>query len=305
MARSGEVKLERALDLWHTLRPLRHGRADPAVRVEAGGVWRATRTPEGPGTERLWVEAGVLKVQAWGPGASWLVEHAPALVGEGRMAEEGLAAHPLLRELRRRHPGLRIPRSEAVFEAVLATVLEQRVASPEAARSWRALLRSVGEPAPGPLPGLVVPPAPRVVAAIPGFVFRRWGVDERRAETARRAARVAGRLEETVTMPLDAARRRLLAVPGLGAWTAAGVALAALGDADAVPVGDYHLPHLVSWALAGEPRGSDARMLELLEPYRGHRGLVVRLLLAGGIAAPRRGPRLPLRHLATSRRRDP
>jgi hypothetical protein len=35
-------------------------------------------------------------------------------------------------------------------------------------------------------------------------------------------------------------------------------------------------------------------MLELLEPYRGHRGRVLRLLLAGGIAAPRRGPRLPL-----------
>jgi 3-methyladenine DNA glycosylase/8-oxoguanine DNA glycosylase len=302
VVKSREIKLGRALDLWRTLRPLRHGRADLAVRVEASGIWRATRTPEGPGTERLWMEAGALKVQAWGPGANWLVEHAPVLVGEGRAVEEDLAAHPLLRELRRLHPGLRIPRSEAVFEAVLATVLEQRVASLEAARSWRALLRAVGEPAPGPLPGLVVPPAPRVVAAIPGFVFRCWGVDERRAETARRAARVTARLEETVTMPLDVARRRLLAVPGLGVWTAAGVALAALGDADAVPIGDYHLPHLVSWALAGEPRGSDARMLELLEPYRGHRGLVVRLLLAGGITAPRRGPRLPF---AASQRHGP
>jgi len=241
----------------------------------------------------------VLRVQAWGPGADWLVERAPVLVGEDRPAWDVLPRHPLLRELRRRHAGLRVPRSEAVFEAVLATVLEQRVASLEAARSWRALLRALGEPAPGPLPGLVVPPPPGVIAATPSFVFHRFGVDGRRTGTVRRAAEVAARLEETVAMPLDAARRRLLAVPGLGLWTAAGVALAALGDADAVPVGDYHLPHLVSWALAGEPRGTDARMLELLEPYRGHRGLIVRLLLAGGIAAPRRGPRLPLRDIAS------
>ena len=73
--------------------------------------------------------------------------------------------------------------------------------------------------------------------------------------------------------------------------------MVALGDADAVSVGDYHLPNVVAWALAGEPRGDDARMLELLEPYRGHRGRVMRLLLAGGVGPPRRGPRLQLRHL--------
>ena len=71
-----------------------------------------------------------------------------------------------------------------------------------------------------------------------------------------------------------------------------------LGDPDAVSVGDFHLPNLVSWALAGEPRGTDERMLELLEPYRGQRGRVQRLLEAGGITAPRFGPRRPLRSIA-------
>jgi 3-methyladenine DNA glycosylase/8-oxoguanine DNA glycosylase len=75
------------------------------------------------------------------------------------------------------------------------------------------------------------------------------------------------------------------------------VALVALGDADAVSVGDYHLPHLTSWALAGEARGSDERMLELLEPYRGHRGRVLRLLTVSGLVVPRFGPRLPLRQI--------
>jgi 3-methyladenine DNA glycosylase/8-oxoguanine DNA glycosylase len=88
-----------------------------------------------------------------------------------------------------------------------------------------------------------------------------------------------------------AAAARLRAYPGIGPWTAAEVTLRALGDPDAVSVGDFHLPNVVAFALAGEPRGDDARMLELLEPWRGHRARVVRLLEAGGIEAPKYGPR--------------
>jgi 3-methyladenine DNA glycosylase/8-oxoguanine DNA glycosylase len=81
-----------------------------------------------------------------------------------------------------------------------------------------------------------------------------------------------------------------MALPGIGPWTAAEVGRAAFGDPDAVSVGDFHLPNLVCWALAGEPRGDDSRMLELLEPYRGQRGRVVRLLEASGLRSPRYGP---------------
>jgi hypothetical protein len=66
-----------------------------------------------------------------------------------------------------------------------------------------------------------------------------------------------------------------------------------------VSVGDYHLPHLVCWALAGEPRGTDERMLELLEPYRGQRGRVALLIEHGGLQQPRRAPRMRLRSIAT------
>jgi 3-methyladenine DNA glycosylase/8-oxoguanine DNA glycosylase len=55
-----------------------------------------------------------------------------------------------------------------------------------------------------------------------------------------------------------------------------------LGDPDAVPVGDLHLPRLVARALAGERDADDRRMLELLAPYGGHRFRLVRLLLAEG-----------------------
>ena len=58
-----------------------------------------------------------------------------------------------------------------------------------------------------------------------------------------------------------------------------------------MPVYPGALKHHVSWCLEGEPRGTDARMLELLEPFRGHRGRVVTLLLAAGPRAPKRGPR--------------
>ncbi len=98
-------------------------------------------------------------------------------------------------------------------------------------------------------------------------------------------------------LPLADVYGRLMKVPGIGPWTAAEVAVRALGDVDVVSVGDFHLPNLVAFALAGEPRGTDARMLELLEPWRGQRARVVRLLELSGIRAPRYGPRLSPRRI--------
>ena len=202
--------------------------------------------------------------------------------------------HPVLAELHRRLAGLRIPRSQAVIEAVVPTILEQKVIGVQAKRSYAAVVRRFGEPAPGP-GGLLLPPCPAVLAGIPYYAFHRVGVERKRADTIRRACSYAHRLEETVAMAPAEARRRLTALPGLGPWSAAEVALVALGDPDAVSLGDYHLPNLVSYALAGEPRGDDARMLELLEPWRGQRGRVVRLLEAGGAPPPVTGPACPCR----------
>jgi 3-methyladenine DNA glycosylase/8-oxoguanine DNA glycosylase len=143
-----------------------------------------------------------------------------------------------------------------------------------------------------------LPPTPATLAATPYWVFHHWEVEQRRAQTIINAARHAKRLEEAVTMEPADAERRIRALPGLGAWTYAEVAVVALGDADAVSVGDYHLPHLVGWALAGEERATDERMLELLEPYRGHRARVVQLLELSGVSPPRRGPRLALQRIA-------
>ena len=99
-------------------------------------------------------------------------------------------------------------------------------------------------------------------------------------------------------MPREAAYARLRSVPGIGPWTAAEVALRVLGDPDAVSVGDFHLPNVVAFALAGEPRGDDRRMLELLEPWRGQRARVVRLIESSGLRPPAFGPRYAPRSIA-------
>jgi len=267
------------------------------MQVGPGDVWRATRTPEGPATAHLVHRCGRLEVEAWGAGAPWACEHAGTWAGlddDAGSFEPGL---PFLRDLWRHHRGGRIGRSLAVAEAVAPTVLEQKVVSADARASWRWLVRRLGEPAPGPA-GLLLPPAPGTLAATPSWVFHQANVERRRADTVRRAMARAVRLDETVDLPLHAAYARLVAFPGIGPWTAAEVAGVALGDPDAVSVGDYHLKHTVSWALAGEPRGTDERMLELLEPWRGHRARVVRLLGLAVGSAPRRGPRMERQAIA-------
>ncbi len=292
------------VDLRLTLGMVAQGRFDPMLRIDGGGAWRATRTPDGPATLRLRVDGdGRVRAEGWGPGAGWSVAQAPELVGGGDVVEgfEALAGrHPLVAELHRRHRRLRLPRTRRVFEAMVVTICAQKVTGIEAKRSYRAIVRKWGEPAPpaegvSGAPRLHLLPDPAVLARQPSWAFHPLGLERKRAEALLRMAAAAGRLEAAAGMADRVAARRLLrAVPGVGVWTSAEVALVALGDADAVSVGDYHLPNVASWHLAGEPRGTDERMLELLEPFRPHRGRVLRLLqLAGG--APRYGPRMPLR----------
>lgn len=288
------LDLPTPIDVAATMAPLAHGRGDPTLRFAGDGIWRATRTPAGPATIRVRALPGVVQAQAWGPGAEEVMAQLPDLVGMTDQPNRLEPRHRLIADLVHRLPGLRLTRSNRPFEALLPAICEQKVTGVEARAAFRSIVRRHGEPAPGP-GGLRLPPEASVLARLPYFAFHPFGLERRRADLIRRAAALAPRLEGLTETD---AYRHLASVPGIGPWTMAEVGRVAFGDPDAVSVGDYHLPNLVAWALAGEPRADDARMLELLEPYRGQRGRVQRLLEASGIWPPHYGPRMALRSIA-------
>jgi 3-methyladenine DNA glycosylase/8-oxoguanine DNA glycosylase len=292
------LDLDAPIDLRLTLAVHLRGNGDPTIRLAPGHVVRATRTADGPATLELVARGARLEAEAWGLGAERILDNVPALAGlDDDQVGFVPRHHRLVFELARRHAGVRLGRTGAVFESLMPAILEQKVTGTEAWRGFRGLIRRWGEPAPGPF-GLWLAPAATVIATIPYYELHPLGIDRRRADLLRRVADRAARFEEIVSMPRDDAYRRLRAMPGIGPWTAAEVALRALGDPDAVSVGDFHLPNLVAFSLAGEIRGDDARMLELLEPWRGHRARVVRLLELGGLRPPAFGPRLAPRSIA-------
>jgi hypothetical protein len=211
------------------------GPRDPAYRTDASGaVWRTVLTPDGPGTLRVAGQGvagqGVagqgtrVTATAWGPGAGWLVETLPSLLGEQDDPEGFAPVHPLLREMAGRHPGARVGRSARVLEALVPAILEQKVVGAEARRAWHYLLHRFGPAAPGPAPaGMRVFPDARTWAQIPSWEWHRAGVEPGRAAAIAGAARAAARLEEILTLAAGDADRRLRSLPGVGPWTSAEV----------------------------------------------------------------------------------
>lgn len=283
--------------LHQTLRGLSRGSGDPAYRVVGPHVWRAVRTPCGPATLRLTPGPSCVDATAWGPGAEWLIASVPEMLGHGDdWSGLDVSANAFLADAWRRSPGLRLTRTNQVVQMLVPAVLEQKVTSTEAWRAWRQLVRAHGEPAPGPAPeGLTVPPDAATWARIPSWEWHRAGVGPQRSATVMRVCAVAAGLERTLALGRggDEVQKRLRSVVGVGVWTAAETSQRAHGDADSPSVGDYHLPALVGWALIGKPVDDDG-MLELLEPWRGHRERVMRLIGASGFRKPRFGPRMTI-----------
>ncbi len=291
------------LDLRLTVAPLRRSAGDPTHRTVNGVVWRTVPATADAGEATLRLEQigeREILAAAWGPGAEAALAGVPDLLGARDTSHELCVRGSLLRDLTRRYVGLRLVRTGRVFEALVPAVLEQKVTGVEAFRAWRWLVRRYGTPAPGPAPdGLLVMPGPDVWRRIPSWDWHRAGVDAKRSRTVLAACAVASALERTLALGTGpAVAAALRTVPGIGVWTAAEVAQRAHGDPDAVSVGDFHIPNLVGWALAGRPRTDDEQMLQLLAPYGPYRQRVVRLLEAGGPRPPRFGPRHAIRSYA-------
>jgi 3-methyladenine DNA glycosylase/8-oxoguanine DNA glycosylase len=285
------------VDAVRTLSALRRGIGDPCHRVTPdGAVWRTSAMPSGPVSYRISQQnLRDISAKAWGPGAGELIAGLPSLLGSRDDPDSFEPRQPLLRDAHRRLVGLRVPATGRVMEALIPAVLEQKVLSLDATAAWRRLVTRYGDPAPGPAPaGMRVPPDAERWLAVPSWEWHQAGVDQRRARTARVCATYAEKLEQVAAAnPGDPAAvyRLLLALPGVGPWTAAQVGHRALGDADALPIGDYHLAALTGWALAGTTLAED-EVEQFYEPWRPHRYRVVRLLeLTPGTSPPRRGPR--------------
>ena len=288
------------VDLDRVLGPFRRGAGDPTSARRPDGWWLAWTTPSGPVTARL-ASRQQVEASAWGPGAEWFLEALPDLLGARDDPAGFTPSHDLVARAWPSWSGYRVPASRLVLQALVCAALEQRVTGREAFASYRQLVRRYGRPAPGPGErlGLVCPPDARGWALVPSWAWLRAGVDSARSRVVVTAARAAGRVEQCADLaPVDA-RRRLRALPGVGVWTAAEVAQRALGDADAVSFGDYHLARNVTLALTGEI-GDDDDLARLLVPYAGHRHRACRIITAAGGQVPRRGPRRTLpTHLPT------
>lgn len=291
-----ELAAPDGFDLVASQQSIRLGPLDPTMRVEAGCVWRATRTPIGPASYRLTQRGARIDIRAFGDGAAWVIEHAAALTGLDDDPTRFTTDHPIMRTLKHRHGVQHLPRTLRVFERLVPTVLQQLVTWREARRAYLGLVRRHGEDAPGPAQ-LRLLPSPATMRALSPTDYVALGVLPRHAVVLRQTAALASRLDALASLPSHDAATRMQSLRGIGPWTAGTLQSVVFGDPDAVIVGDYHLPSEVSWVLEHRRDGDDARMLELLEPFRGHRWRAIQLIRAHPDRPPRRAPRRAMRPL--------
>ena len=283
------------LDLARTLRSMEMWGAMTWLKTDASGCWFAQREASGPATVHIVQHPDHLQAQAWGPGAEELLARVPQLAGLDNVGVEDIRPrHPIVRDIIQRSRGLRVGRSGRVYSRLVSTGLAQKVTGANSKAALKQVAWRFGEVAPGPREDLQLLPHPRELARLPYYVFHPLNIEQHRAELIRRIADRASALQRAASMSGPDALEHLQKLRGIGPWTAGVVVGGSLGYPDAVPLADIHVPNIVAMNLAGEPRATDERMLELLEPYAGVRGLVVRLLKSQGLSAPRHGPRMDI-----------
>ena len=283
-------RLPHPVDIAATWAPVYGDIDDPTCRIGPEEIWRASRTPGGPATLRLRIDGDLLHATSWGDGAEATIEMLPDIVGAADTADDFRPDHDVVASLWERMPGCRVSRTTAVADALLRSVLDHSVTAFEASRAYGQLVAKWSEDAPGPA-GLRLPPSPEDIAGAAHYDLHLCGVEHARADAVLRVVGSATRLDALAALPIEESRARLGAIPGVGAWSAGRVALVALGDPDAVPLGDPRLASDVTWALTGRAVDDDEAMLDVLAQFAGNRGRVVKLVMASGLRSPEHGPR--------------
>jgi AraC family transcriptional regulator of adaptative response / DNA-3-methyladenine glycosylase II len=177
-----------------------------------------------------------------------------------------LGADPVLAPLVAGRPGMRVPGALDGFELAVRAILGQQVSVAAATTAAGRLARRFGRPLPEPRGSLSHAfPEPAVLAAAPVGAF---ALPRGRGRALQALARAVadGALELDAGADRDQALRGLLALPGVGPWTAGYIAMRALRDPDALPAGDLGLRR----ALAGTvPRELETRT-ERWRPWRAY-----------------------------------
>ena len=261
------------------------GRRDPTWTRTDRSWTAATWTPDGAGTVHMSWDDAVIHAEAWGEGADWLLARVDQLLGLHDPVHT-FDPGPALAALHEKHPSEHRGAGLPLAPVMAQVVCGQRVTTIEATESWLRLCRLRELEAPGPHP-LLLPPEPRWLARVPDAPLRSCGLDVHRAATLREISFRRRRLQAALELPAEEAVAFLQRLPGVGPWTATATVAACTGDADIVVLGDLHVPRNVVYALTGELRGTDERMLELLEPWRGHRARVTSLVQRAGQKHPR------------------
>ena len=289
---SFKCPLSQPFDLFGTHRFSRLGKADPTFDLSPNRLERAFWFKGQPVHLKAIVINGEIEVSAEGISAETLAEYVPIWLGY-EAENFSVEGHPLLQQLSHRHAGLRKVVTPNLGYDLIQTVMQQLIEWREAANAWRRLVRALGSSV-GKNHDLMLPPSYETIATMDLGIFQDIGISMKRGAVIRELGRLGHRIDTWQEGSLTELRQKLLSIPGIGPWTVEHCLGFSLAAPDAVPLGDYQLPHTVCWALANEPRGDDQRMVDLLKPWQGQRWSVLRLIFASNLRAPRRGPRIAM-----------
>jgi len=280
-------------DFWGTLRFLRFGIGDPTTTLTKNSFQQARWYPSGPASLRLNLAGQAINAEAVGPGAQEAIDSAHDLLGLSDHPAK-LTGDPAAERIALQCQGIRLGRCASFASQLVTIILQLRIEWQQAASQWRRLCYTLGDDA--PCGTLRLPAHADALRHASLLQLRRLNIAEQQARTLKEVGRLFNRIDQWAAHSVGELRHRLGFVRGIGPWSTEMTLALYWAESDAVPLGDYALPHSVAYALTGAHRSDDAHMLKLLEPFRPDRGRLIRWIMGSNIAPPRRSSRARRMH---------